>query len=405
VRAVVVVVVLLAALGLGGGAAGVGWAARASSSSSAAARGGRGDAAWTLPRVPSDRGLVGLVGGGFDALGTRLRLPDAVDLGATGTTGEPAGGAVPSSPTELAASGALAAAPAPDVAITPPPPSAFAATGNHAPVAAHPEPTRYPDVVPSGGTWALLIGINDYPGVQYDLRSAVNDAQDVDEALRRAGVTADRRMLLRDGDATSGKIRGGLDWLTAHAGSDATIVLFYAGHVQKLGERTEALVGSDGGAVVDTEVAELLDRSSAPRAWIGIAGCYGAGFDEVVRPGRILTAAAPAGSLAYESSSFGRSYLVEYMVHRAMLGEGITTVEGAFARAVDQLRAEHPDRVPVQDDDLDGDLDLRAAAGGGGGGSGPSPSTTTPPPAPPSSTPPPQDGCSRLTVGVARCGG
>lgn len=403
-RAGVAVVVLLAAVVVGGDADGVGGRAQAAvghpwSSASTA----RDADASSLPRVPrASAGLVGLIGGGFDALGTRLRRPDGgVDGMALAAPVDPAAAGV----APAGATGA-APAPAPDVAITPPPRAAFADAGAPPPVV-RPEPTRYPDVTPSGGTWALVIGVNDYPGAQYDLRSAVNDAQDVDEALRRAGVTPDRRMLLRDGDATSGKIRGGLDWVTAHAGPDATIVVFYAGHVQKLASRTEAFVGSDGGVVTDAEVAELLDRSPASRAWIAIAGCYAAGFDEVVKPGRILTAAAPADSLAYENSSFGRSYLVEYMVRRAMLRDGLLTIEAAFERAAEQLRREYPDRVPVQFDSLAGDLDLRAAAGGpsGGSGGGSGGPTAPPPSSPPPSSPPPTqpDGCADLTVGVVRC--
>jgi hypothetical protein len=287
------------------------------------------------------------------------------------------------------------------VAIAPPPRSAFGGSDDPSSgqaVAAHAAPTRYGDVTPTGGTWALLIGVNDYPGDRYDLRSAVNDVNDVDEALARMGVTADRRMRLLDQQATAGFIRTGLDWLTAHAGPDATMVVFYAGHVQKLSPRTEALVGADGGVVADAEIAEVLDRTSA-RTWIGIAACYAAGFDELVRPNRILTAAAGADSLAYENAAFGRSYLVEYMVRRAMLGAGLTTVEAAFDRAVAQLRQDYPDRVPVEIDQLDGDLDLRVRSGTTSG------SSPAPSPAPPPSSPPPSgpDGCANLTAGVVRC--
>jgi hypothetical protein len=344
------------------------------------------------PRVPASTAFADLVATAspFAALSARLRW--------AGATAGPPEAAAPSF--ELAAAPAAAVvAPRPrrETAIVPPPPDGFGT--HHVSTPAQLPPTRYGDVVPSGGTWALLIGVNDYPGVRYDLRSAVNDMQDVDEALRRRGVTGDRRMVLRDGQATAGVIRAGLDWLGAHAGEDATVVLFYAGHVQRLGGGTEAMVGADGELVTDAEVAALLDRSPAKRAWIGIAACYAAGFTEVVRPGRVLTAAAPANSLAFENDSFGRSYLVEYMVRRAMLGAGITTVEAAFDWATAELRREHPDRVPVQFDELPGDLDLTVPppgsdpAPGSAGGS-----------APPSSPPPSQpDGCADLTAGVVRC--
>ena len=103
--------------------------------------------------------------------------------------------------------------------------------------------SRYDAGVATGGTWALVIGINDYPGVRYDLRSAVNDANDVNDALAQLGVTNDRRLVLRDTQAGADTIRAALDWLTAHAGPDATMVLFFAGHVEKLSPGREALVG------------------------------------------------------------------------------------------------------------------------------------------------------------------
>jgi hypothetical protein len=352
--------------------------------------------------------------GGLDvrSLGARLRV-----AGATAEAAAPLHWATPAGfAAEAGAAAELAVAPlAPAVAETalvPPPlaelgpgPAAMAASSG-GPPPVHLAPTRYGDVTPSGGTWALLIGIDDYPGLRYDLRSAVNDVHDVDEALRRMGVTNDRRMLLRNGQATGGVIRAALDWLSAHAGPDATIVLFFAGHVQKLAPGTEALVGADGDVVQDVEVEALLDRSPAARSWIGIAACYAAGFDELVRPGRILTAAASSSSLAYESSTFGRSYLVEYMVRRAMLGARITTVEAAFARASEELRRDHPDRVPLQFDQVEGDLDLHRPPSAPDPAPGPADGSPPPPSSPPPSSPPPpssDDGCASLTVGIVRC--
>ena len=333
--------------------------------------------------------------GGFDALSVRLRLDDGLLAGPAPAEAplppESASAAPPVAP--VAAGGDVAIAPPPmafdgEVAAPPPPPPAQL------------PPSRYDSRTAVGGTWALVIGVNDYPGVRYDLRSAVNDANDVNEALTRLGVTSDRRMVLRDRQASADTIRAALDWLTAHAGPGSTIVLFFAGHVQRIEPGREALVGSDGGIVPDTEVAAMLDRSPAERAWITIAGCYGGGFDEVVRPGRILTAAAPSDRVAYENDGFRRSYLVEYMVRRAILTKGISTVEGAFAWASAELERDYPERLPVQLDAVGGELDLRVGPRPASEGSPPS---SPPPSSPPPSTPPPEDGCSALTVGVVRC--
>lgn len=234
---------------------------------------------------------------------------------------------------------------------------------------------------PSGGVWAVIIGIDDYPGSRSDLRASVADANDVDAALAAYGVAADRRLVIRDRQATAATITAALRWLVQHSSSDATAVFFYAGHVRKVDGR-EAMVGADGRLVRDVDMAHELRDLAARRTWIAMAACYSGGFTEVLGPGRILTAAAEANRLAYENGSYGRSYLVEYMVRRAMIhGEAADSIEQSFMWTVDQLRRDHPNRVPVQYDQADGLLQL-----------GPPPPRTggaAPPPPPPEQQPAP----------------
>jgi hypothetical protein len=279
-------------------------------------------------------------------------------------------------------------APAPPPA---PPPIALRSAGASAPKA--------------GGVWAVIIGIDDYPGTRSDLRASVNDANDVDAALARYGVPGDRRLVLRNTQANAATIADAARWLVGHASNEATAVFFYAGHVRKLSSQTEAIVASDGRLVTDAALAQLLHPLEARQTWIALASCYAGGFTEVLAPGRILTGAAGANSLAYENSSFGRSYLVEYMVHRAMLeAKAPGSIEQSFAWARDALQREHPDRMPVQYDELDGELRL---------GAPPQASPSSPPSAPPPSSsggqgqspsqPPPSDspknGSCVITVG------
>ena len=234
----------------------------------------------------------------------------------------------------------------------------------------------------SGGTWAVMIGVNDYPGTKHDLRAAVNDATDVNEALARLGVPGSNRLLIRDGQASAEVIRASINWLNERAGPDSTAVFFFAGHVRKVGSGREALVAADGGTVGDSELAGRLANLQAARTWIGIAACYGGGFNEVLKPGRILTGAAPANSLAYENGGFQRSYMVQYMIREALIEgrAGSTTIEGAFAYAQAALARDYPNRQPVQFDHVSGDLELRQAGSA--------------PPPPPPSQPPPSDGGS-----------
>jgi hypothetical protein len=313
---------------------------------------------------------------------------------------------------------------APALPVLLPPPAAAPAAGD---IAIEPPPERFegpppapvpppralasaPPASPSsadgGGVWSVVIGIDDYPGSSHDLRSAVNDANDVDEALARFGVPGSHRLVLRNGQARASIIARAADWLVSHAGPDATAVFFYAGHVRKLSSVTEAIVGADGDLLSDRALADRLQPLRAARSWIAIAGCYGGGFTEVLAPGRVLTAAADARSRAYENESFRRSYLVEYMVRQAFIqGAAPGSVQQAFAYAHAGIARDYPGREPVQFDQAGGPIDLRTrAAAGSGTGQAPAPQ---PAPAPaggsPQPTTPPQDGCKSLTLGVVGC--
>jgi hypothetical protein len=242
------------------------------------------------------------------------------------------------------------------------------------------------------GTWALIVGVNDYPGSANDLDAAVNDAAEVERAMLMLGASRNQVLTLTDGAATGAAIRGGLDWLTANAGPDAVAVVFFAGHAVKQDPGVEALVGTDGARIFDTEIADRLAPLTARKAWIAIAGCYGGGFTEVLAPGRILTGAAPANGLAYENSAFSRSYMVEYMVHRAIVeGRAAQSVQAAFGYAADAVAKDYPGRQPVQFDESGGPLDLRPPSAppsqpAPSPDSGASPPPTTAPPPPKSSS-------------------
>lgn len=278
-----------------------------------------------------------------------------------------------------------------------------------------------------GGTWALVVGINDYPGDAADLRFAVNDADDVDSALSQFGVGTDRRLVLRDGQATSEAIRAGLAWLVERAGKDSLAVVSFAGHARERQGDRQAFVAADGVELADRELAGRLRGLRSGKVWLNFGTCYAGGFDELLAPGRLLTGAAPAGQLAYESTAIGRSYLGEYMVRRNLLAAGADGDVGrAFVTGRDAIARDYPNRLPVA---ITGpgpvDINLRSAAtppaaastqsaaasqpaspGGTSGGNGSSPPPAQPAPSnpPPAEEPPTRrDGCADLTLGAVNC--
>jgi hypothetical protein len=272
----------------------------------------------------------------------------------------------------VASAEAPAADPPPSL---PPPPAAGAA-------AAHPE-----------RLWVVSIGIDDYPGDRYDLQAADDDAVAVTDTFVNLGVPNDHIYELLNEEANVAGILAAVRWLVDNAGPDDTAVLFYAGHVRELGGGTEVLVAADGGWVADWYLASELQRLASADAWFAIAGCFAGGFTELLAPGRILTGAAPAGELAYETATFQRSYMVEYLFARAINGRGVSvlTVQAAVAWANERLAVEQPDHVLFQQDDaahevsLDG-TDRRTAPTPGAPGAPAPPSSPSPPP--PTTAPP-----------------
>jgi hypothetical protein len=235
----------------------------------------------------------------------------------------------------------------------PPPPEVF--VGAPAPAGAPPPQlsgTARAAGAPSGdGVWAVIIGIDDYPGYQADLHYAVADAEALDTALARFGVPSERRLVLRDGQARREAVLDALGWLLQRAGPDSTAVVFFAGHVRYLGGGSHAMLTAEGAELTDTELEDRLDALAARHTWIVVAACYGAGFDELLAPGRVLTGAADSRSLAYENHEIGGSYLVHYMVREGWLhGRAGPSVQDAFRFADETLAASRPYHRPVQID-------------------------------------------------------
>lgn len=281
----------------------------------------------------------------------------------------------------------VVAAPAPlpdEVPIIPPDETM---TGELAPVVPAPPPFVAARRARPGEVFALIVGIDDYPGTRHDLGAAVADADTVNEALARFGVPAANRVVLRNGQARRSGIVSAVRSLVATAGPGSTIVFAYAGHVRKLDRDTEAIVAADGGVLSDQELADLLAPSSADGMWLLLATCYAGGFTELLGPGRILTAAADAQSLAYESPSINGSYLVHHLVREGWLqGRAGPTVQEAFAFADARIAQEYPARRPMQIDGSSGRMRFGDQSPSGAPRSG----TSSAPPSSPSPNPPPQ---------------
>jgi len=174
---------------------------------------------------------------------------------------------------------------------------------------------------------AFVVGISDYAGGTRDTVGGAGDAWDFAEALKRAGFAAADVRVLVDRQATAQAIRDGLRWL-GDASTDSTLSVFhYSGHVKQLdgdGDRDgealdEYLWGADNQLVADGELAAWVKRIRG-RAWIDIAGCEGAGFDDGISgPTRLFTASSAEHEKSFEHPDWRNSVFTHLLVDRGML--------------------------------------------------------------------------------------
>ncbi len=154
-------------------------------------------------------------------------------------------------------------------------------------------------VTPPANRWALLIGVDQHQGGTRSNFGGKGDVADMKEALVRNGFPADHIRVLTDAGAKAADIRAGL----AVAGGQQQPEHLLG--VPLLGPRPAAghhrvPVAHDNAHIPDTELAASLQALQG-RAWINIAGCEAAGFDEGVSgPTRLFTAASQSNEKGYE---------------------------------------------------------------------------------------------------------
>lgn len=233
--------------------------------------------------------------------------------------------------------------------------------------AAHVTATTASHVEPGKGMrTALLIGINNAAGAA-PLYGAVQDAQNMYDALRGYGFPAEDITLLTEGQATRARIIGELDDLAKRTSPDGVAVFSFAGHSGRSGG-VNSFRTVDGQRVSAPELGAALGRVRAPM-WVAMPTCYSGGYNVpgIVGPNRIATFASAANEVSYEVGSRG-SYLIHYMVRLGMIEKNASSsVEAAFEWARNTLQQSNPDRVPSMSDGIPGDLDLTVRAPKPGG--------------------------------------
>ncbi|MCK5650347.1 MAG: caspase family protein [Gemmatimonadetes bacterium] len=142
--------------------------------------------------------------------------------------------------------------------------------------------------------YALLVGIDDYPGSGSDLRGPVRDAGIMQEVLtQRFGFDPANVVTLTDSEATRENIANGIVQHLGQAGPDGVAVFFYSGHGTQIGANI-GLTGSldpeprgdgdeaiyiygysqESSVLLDEELGFLIETIDAGRALVVVDACF-----------------------------------------------------------------------------------------------------------------------------------
>src|SRR5205085_9966947 len=112
-----------------------------------------------------------------------------------------------------------------------------------------------------------------------------------------------------------------------HSGPNAFSVIHYSGHVKQMGgdrdgdgERTDEFLWSyDNVFLADRELADAVHRLQG-LAWVDIAGCEAAGFDDGLSgPTHLFTASSQETEKSYEHPDWRNSIFTGTEVDQAIL--------------------------------------------------------------------------------------
>jgi hypothetical protein len=167
-------------------------------------------------------------------------------------------------------------------------------------------------------SWAVLIGVQHYDAPTHPTVGALGDVAVFHHLLDQAGWQDSHILVLTDQTATASAIRWAMRWLAGHSGPSTFSVLHYSGHVLQTAGH-EFLWAVDNSFVRDDEFGAAMHAVQG-RAWVDVAGCESAGFDQGVdSPLRLFTSSSMANQKSYEDPVLGESVWTWLTVDAGML--------------------------------------------------------------------------------------
>jgi Caspase domain len=146
--------------------------------------------------------------------------------------------------------------------------------------------------------WAVLVGINNYPGLN-DLPYSINEILSFQDTLLNGGNWNDSHIyVITDTDATKVGIFDAIGWLASNADEDDISIFYFVGHGSR--NLSNECITSYDGSIYDDELDEKLDGVNGQIVVI-LDSCFSGGFiEELGKEGRIVLTACKKDEKTYQ---------------------------------------------------------------------------------------------------------
>jgi len=232
--------------------------------------------------------------------------------------------------------------------------------------------------LPNGGTrYAIVIGINDYPGTSSDLDYAVADAESVIDTLMLYGFQSNNIIVLEDAAASGTNIYNAVLSMKSSLGAQDELVFFYSGHGAK-GRADDGDTRSTDQSIVvcnddhtgfqyiwDGQLQSWFGGFPTSRVIFAFDSCLSGGMSVLKDTGRVVNMACTATGYSYESDAWGGGHgqftyyfiinglaLEELSPADVKLKDGQVSIEEAFDYAKAKCVSQTPTIADVFKNDL-----------------------------------------------------
>jgi len=177
---------------------------------------------------------------------------------------------------------------------------------------------------------ALLVGVSDYGGRTSDLPNTDDDARQLFDRLREAGLLHPASALLTNEQATTKAVADSFARAAAQAGPNDLFLFFFSGHgdqvdvrpsAAELDGRSETIELYDA-AMTDAQLAPLFAGIRSRMAMVVIDACYAGGFRNLIdRPNVMGLFSSEEDLTSLVADRFKAGGFLSYFLRAGLTGE------------------------------------------------------------------------------------